>query len=113
MEFDLMTGPSTWAAAAELARQVESVGFSGIVYTETSQTPWMAIAAAAQAAPSLTLSTGIAVAFPRSPMVTASLAWELAENTGGRFRLGLGSQVKAQVEGLRRGGAGVLAGVPR
>ena len=31
-------------------------------------------------------------------MVTAALAWELAENTGGRFRLGLGSQVKAHVE---------------
>jgi probable F420-dependent oxidoreductase len=42
--------------------------------------------------------TGIAVAFPRSPMIAASMAWELAENTGGRFRLGLGSQVRAHVE---------------
>ena len=58
----------------------------------------MNIAAAATAAPSLDLSTGVAVAFVRSPMVTASLAWELAEETGGRFRLGLGSQVKAHVE---------------
>ena len=55
------------------------------------------------AAPSLTYSTGIAVAFPISPMVAASIAWELADNTGGRFRLGLGSQVKAHVE--RRYGA--------
>ena len=43
-------------------------------------------------------STGIAVAFPVSPMIAASIAWELAGNTGGRFRLGLGSQVKAHIE---------------
>src|SRR6185295_16957050 len=35
--------------------------------------------------------------FPRSPMVTAQIAWELAQNTKGRFRLGLGSQVKAHI----------------
>jgi probable F420-dependent oxidoreductase len=51
----------------------------------------------------LELSTGIAVAFPVSPMIAASIAWELAGNTGGRFRLGLGSQVRAHVE--RRYGA--------
>ncbi len=98
MRFDLMTGGSTWADTAQLARAVESAGFSGLLFTETSQTPWMSLAAAAQAAPRLDLSTGIAVAFPRSPMIAAGLAWELAENTGGRFRLGLGSQVKAHVE---------------
>src|SRR5208283_4331917 len=47
--------------------------------------------------------TGIAVAFPRSPMVTAAAAWELAEATGGRFRLGLGAQVRAHI--LRRYGS--------
>ncbi len=93
-----MTGGSTWAESAELARTLEANGVSGILYTETSQTPWMLIAAAAMAAPTLTFSTGIAVAFPRSPMVSASLAWELAHNTQGRFRLGLGSQVKAHIE---------------
>ena len=103
MRFDLMTGAATWADAAQLARDVEGVGFSGMVFTETTQTPWMSIAAAATAAPTLDFSTGISVAFARSPMVAAGLAWELAENTGGRFRLGLGSQVKAHVE--RRYGA--------
>jgi probable F420-dependent oxidoreductase len=98
MRFDLMTGAATWSAAARLAQDVEGAGFSGMVFTETSQTPWMSLAAAAQAAPTLEYSTGIAVAFPRSPMIAASLAWELAENTGGRFRLGLGSQVKAHIE---------------
>ncbi|MEM7273100.1 MAG: TIGR03617 family F420-dependent LLM class oxidoreductase [Actinomycetota bacterium] len=98
MEFDVMTGGSTWAETAELARTLEANGASGMLYTETSQTPWMLITAAAMAAPTLSFSTGIAVAFPRSPMVTAAVAWELAHNTGGRFRLGLGSQVRAHVE---------------
>jgi probable F420-dependent oxidoreductase len=98
MHIDLMVGPSRWDDAAELARTTEAAGFSGMLFTETGQTPWMSMAAAAMAAPSLTLSTGIAVAFPVSPMVMASIAWELADNTGGRFRLGLGSQVKAHIE---------------
>lgn len=98
MRFDLMVGATTWAASAQLARDVEAQGFSGMLFTETSQTPWMSIGAAATAAPTLEFTTGIAVAFPRSPMVSAALAWELAENTGGRYRLGLGSQVRAHVE---------------
>ena len=79
-------GPESMGDAAELAVTAESAGFSGLMFTETGQTPWMSIAAAAMAAPSLTYSTGIAVAFPMSPMVAASLAWELADNTQGQFR---------------------------
>ncbi len=97
MKIDLMTGGSTWAESADLARKLEGAGFSGLLYTETSQVPWMQIAAAATAAPTLEFSTGIAVAFPRSPMVSAAVAYEMVDNTGGRFRLGLGSQVKAHV----------------
>ena len=103
MDFDLMTGASTWADSAALAKDLEANGFSGMLFTETSQTPFMGIAAAAMAAPSLMFTTGIAVAFPRSPMVSAAIAWELAQNTEGRFRLGLGSQVRAHIE--RRYGA--------
>ena len=76
---------------------LQDAGFSGMLYTETSQVPWMQITAAALAAPDLYFTTGIAVAFPRSPMVSAAVAYEIAGNTGGRFRLGLGSQVKAHV----------------
>lgn len=103
MKFDLMVGSNTWQRTADLARQVEQAGFSGMLFTESSQVPWMMIAAAAMAAPTLEFSTGIAVAFPRSPMMSAQIAWELAQNTGGRFRLGLGSQVKGHIE--RRYGA--------
>ena len=98
MQFDLMTGGMTWERAAELAQNVEGAGFNGMLFTESSQVPWMMIAAAAGAAPSLSFTTGIAVAFPRSPMMSAQIAWELAQNTGGRFRLGLGSQVKGHIE---------------
>lgn len=98
MDIDFMTGAARWDEAADLARRVEGAGFSGLLFTETSQVPWMQIAAAAMAAPELTFTTGIAVAFPRSPMVSAAVAYELADNTGGRFRLGLGSQVKAHIE---------------
>lgn len=93
-----MAGAAPWADTARLAQEIEGAGFSGMLFTETSQTPWMSLAAAAMAAPTLELSTGIAVAYPRSPMVAAGLAWELAENTQGRFRLGLGSQVRAHIE---------------
>jgi probable F420-dependent oxidoreductase len=103
VDIDLMTGSSTWAESAELARALHGAGFSGMLYTETTQVPWMQIAAASMAAPELFFTTGIAVAFPRSPMVSAAVAYELAANTGGRFRLGLGSQVKAHV--TRRYGA--------
>ncbi|MCX7364780.1 MAG: LLM class flavin-dependent oxidoreductase [Alphaproteobacteria bacterium] len=98
MEFDVMTRATTWDNVADLARRVEASGFSGMLFTEGHQVPWMNIAAASLAAPSLHFSTGIAIAFARSPMVSAEIAWELAQNTKGKFRLGLGSQVKAHIE---------------
>ncbi len=98
MKFDLMAGSSTWTRTAELAKALEAAGFSGMLFTEAGQVPWMMIASAAMAAPSLEFSTGIAVAFPRSPMMSAQIAWELAQNTQGRFRLGLGSQVRGHIE---------------
>src|SRR5689334_4593931 len=103
MEFDVMTRATTWDNVADLARRVEAAGFSGMLFTEGHQVPWMNIAAASLAAPSLHFSTGIAIAFARSPMVTAEIAWELAQNTRGKFRLGLGSQVKAHI--IRRYGS--------
>ncbi len=100
-----MTGGNnlSWAESADQARKLQDAGFSGLLYTETSSVPWMSITAASIAAPELFFTTGIAVAFPRSPMVSAAVAYEMAANTNGRFRLGLGSQVKAHV--VRRYGS--------
>lgn len=98
MQIDVMTSPAAWDDVQKLAADIEHAGFSGMVFTEMSQAPWLSIAAAHHAAPTLDLATGIAVAFPRSPMITAQTAWELAETTHGHFRLGLGSQVRAHIE---------------
>jgi probable F420-dependent oxidoreductase len=97
MRFDLMTGGLPLARMQSLARDAHAAGFDGLVVTEAGRTAYLGCAAAALAAP-VDLLTGIAVAFPRSPMVTASSAWELAEASGGRFRLGLGTQVRAHIE---------------
>jgi len=97
MKIDLMARPMTWDGTATAAQELEALGFSGMLFTEAVQVPWMSIAAAARATTTLELSTGIAVAFPRSPMISAQVAWELARETRGRFRLGIGSQVKGHV----------------
>src|SRR3954454_24470627 len=92
-----MTSAAPLRRVQDLARATKWAGFSGMLVTEAGRTAYLTCAATALAA-ELDLSTGVAVAFPRSPMVTAQAAWELAETTGGRFRLGLGTQVKAHNE---------------
>ncbi|CDP82161.1 putative F420-dependent oxidoreductase, family [Mycolicibacterium farcinogenes] len=92
-----MTVPQPLAKVGDLARNTQSAGFSGLLLTETGRTAYLNAAVASQAAPGLELSTGVAVAFPRSPFITAASAWELQEATGGRFRLGIGTQVRTHV----------------
>jgi probable F420-dependent oxidoreductase len=94
---DVMTIPQPLGKIADLARRTQAAGFSGLLFTETGRTAYLNAAVASQAAPDLELSTGVAVAFPRSPFVTAATAWELQEATGGKFRLGLGTQVRTHV----------------
>lgn len=88
--------------ARRLAVDAADAGFDGLVVTEGGRTAFLTCAAAALDA-RLDISTGIAVAFARSPMVAAEVAWELAEATAGRFRLGLGTQVRAHI--VRRYGS--------
>ena len=97
MKLDLMTGGTRLNTIQQLARHAAESGHSGLVITEAGRTAYLSCAAAALAA-DIDLLTGIAVAFPRSPMVTAQIAWELADATDGRFRLGLGTQVRAHIE---------------
>jgi probable F420-dependent oxidoreductase len=94
---DVMMIPQPLGQVADLAQRAQAAGFSGLLFTETGRTAYLNAAVASQAAPGLELSTGVAVAFPRSPFVTASTAWELQEATGGKFRLGLGTQVRTHV----------------
>ncbi len=96
MKLDMMVPAAPLGRIQELAVEAAATGFDGLVITESGRTAYLSCAAAALTA-DIDLATGIAVAFPRSPMVTATIAWELAEATGGRFRLGLGTQVRAHI----------------
>jgi probable F420-dependent oxidoreductase len=80
------------------ARLVEEMGYDGLVAEETKDDPYIIMALAAQATTRLTLATGVAMAFPRSPTITAMSAWSLQKLSKGRFTLGLGSQVKGHIQ---------------
>jgi len=97
MHVDVMLTPQPLQRMDGTARALEQAGFDGILFTEAGRTAYLSAAVAAAAAPGLELSTGVAVAFPRSPMVTAQVAWELQEATEGKFRLGLGTQVRTHI----------------
>lgn len=94
----MMTGAKPLGEFVRLAADAADAGFAGLVIVESGRTAYLSAAVAATQGLDLDLATGIAVAFPRSPMVTAATAWELADASGGRFRLGLGTQVRAHVE---------------
>src|ERR1700739_4994459 len=106
-----MMVPQPLGQVGDLARRTQAAGFSGLLFTETGRTAYLNAAVASQAAPGLELSTGVAVAFPRSPFVTAATAWELQEATGGKFRLVLGTQVRTR--GVRRYGTAFESPGPR
>jgi probable F420-dependent oxidoreductase len=83
-------------AAAEAAG-LERRGYDGILTAETSHDPFFPLLLAAQGSERLELSTSIAVAFARSPMTLAQTSWDLQAASGGRFILGLGSQIKPHI----------------
>jgi probable F420-dependent oxidoreductase len=84
-------------SAGEYASALERRGFGGLWVAETQIDPLLALAVAAPRTKTLRLGTGIAIAFARSPMVTAMDAWALQRASGGRFDLGLGTQVRAHI----------------
>ncbi|MGZ4209171.1 MAG: TIGR03617 family F420-dependent LLM class oxidoreductase [Actinomycetota bacterium] len=77
-----------------VARRCEEAGFDSLWIAETGRTAFIQAAVVAQATSSIRIGTSIALAFPRSPVITAMEARDLAELSGGRFVLGLGTQVK-------------------
>jgi probable F420-dependent oxidoreductase len=86
------------AEAARQARLAEAMGFDGAWTSETQHDAFLPLVLAAGHTTRLELGTSIAVAFGRSPLVTAHLAWDLAALAQGRFLLGLGTQVKGHIE---------------
>lgn len=79
--------------AAE-ARRLEALGFDGLCTPEVGHDPFLPLVVAAEHTSRVMLGTNVAIAFPRSPMVVAQMAWDLQQYAKGRFRLGLGTQVK-------------------
>jgi len=81
----------------EEARAFEEAGYDGLWSAETSHDPFLPLAFAARATERVDLGTGIAVAFARNPMTMANITWDLQSLSGGRFVLGLGSQIKPHI----------------
>src|ERR1700752_2663234 len=88
----------TVESIAAAARAIEALGFDGVCTPEAGHDPFLPLMVAAEHTRTLRLGTNVAIAFPRSPMVTAQLAWDLQQFSGGRFCLGLGTQVKGHNE---------------
>src|SRR3970282_950867 len=72
----------------DYARKVEALGFDGLWSAETQHDPFLPLAVAATVTSRTRLGPSTAVAFARSPMVLAHIAWDLARASGGRFILG-------------------------
>ncbi|MGH7154515.1 MAG: TIGR03617 family F420-dependent LLM class oxidoreductase, partial [Acetobacteraceae bacterium] len=87
-----------WRDAGPAAKAAEEAGFDGVMTAELGHDVFTPLAFAALATELVELTPSIAVAFPRSPTVMASQAWDLHANSGGRFVLGLGSQVRGHNE---------------
>ncbi len=79
------------------ARELEEMGYSGVMTAETGHDPFFPLLVAAQNTSKVDLATGIAVAFARTPMILANIGWDLNAASKGRFVLGLGSQIRAHI----------------
>jgi len=99
------------ATVSETAARLEAAGFDALSTQENRHDPFVPLTLAAAATERIELATNVAIAFPRSPMVTATVSWDLQALSGGRFTLGLGSQIKPHNE--RRFGVPWSAPAPR
>ena len=91
-------GTEKLSDVAEEASWAEAAGYDGLHSSEQAHDPFFPLLVAAGATSKVTLETRVAIAFPRSPMVVAYAARDLQEFSRGRFRLGLGTQVKGHNE---------------
>jgi len=80
------------------AARAEAMGFDGLHVPDAIHDGLLLSAMALGATKKLLVGTGVLVAFPRSPMITAIAAWDLQKMSGGRFELGLGTQIKPNIE---------------
>src|SRR5882757_11349570 len=86
------------AKVGPAAQAIEAAGYTGVSTQENKHEPFLSLAVAGAATERIELHTSVAIAFARSPMAVANVGWDLAGATGGRFTVGLGSQVRAHNE---------------
>jgi len=98
MKIDGFVYDATLERIGAMAADFEGAGYDGLFLGETAHDPFLPLGVAAGMTSHLTLGTGIAVAFPRSPMHLANLGHDLQVASGGRFVLGLGSQIRPHIE---------------
>ncbi|MBB3042657.1 TIGR03617 family F420-dependent LLM class oxidoreductase [Nocardioides soli] len=98
MKIDMGMIGSSAAACGPIAADAEEHGFDGVWASESVTDAFLQSQAALLSTSRVSVGTAIAVAFARNPMSVAYLAWDLAAMSGGRFVLGLGSQIQAHVE---------------
>ena len=100
MKLDLAVGgeATTLAALPATAHAADALGFGALWVPETQHNAFLPLALAAEHSERMQLGTSVAIAFARSPMVVAQAAWDLQAYSGGRFVLGLGTQVQAHIE---------------
>jgi probable F420-dependent oxidoreductase len=97
MKFDVVLFPDDLNKIPDISRKVEDMGFDGLWTAEAQHNPFLPLALTAHVTKRIEMGTAIAVAFPRSPMVTAQIAWDLAAQSNGRFILGLGTQIAVHI----------------
>jgi probable F420-dependent oxidoreductase len=93
-----ITAPSGIDDLIAHGRQLDDLGYDTILIPEAGHDPFLPAMILAEHTRRARIGTGVAIAFPRSPFVTAQAAWDLQRFTGGRFLLGLGTQVKGHNE---------------
>jgi len=98
MKVDTVLPPSNLNEVSERAKAVEKAGFDAMWTSETQHDPFLPCALIAEQTKNLTFGTAVAIGFARSPATLAYTAWDLAQASGGRFILGLGTQVKGHIE---------------
>lgn len=98
MKFDAALPPTSLKDVPAIAKAAEEIGFNALWTQETQHDPFLPCTLIAEHTQKLNFGTAIAVSFARSPANLAYTAWDLAAQSGGRFILGLGTQVKAHIE---------------
>ena len=97
MIIDASLAPSSLKSIPATAQAAEQMGFDTLWISETQHDPFLPGALISEHTRNLKFGTAVAIAFARSPATLAYTAWDLAQASGGRFILGLGTQVKGHI----------------